>query len=524
MNDDRIVKRLYARGVFCLLSSAHFGGGDEGPVDMSLLRDADGNPYIPGSSIAGAARSHLALRYHPWDAYCEGDKSWDKLKLFSYLQSVGTANRQRTMSPLVVSDARLVSDGAVVTAVRDGVRITGETGTAAEGAKFDFEVVEAGTRFALNLMCIIRKNDPIAKIVEQFHAMLHAFEKGEIRLGARTSRGLGCGKVANWEIAELDMSNPAHVRAWLCRDPWSVPDAKVENPLQDGSLDFRSYFRIGATFRLRTSLLIREADPPDEDCDFAHLRSAGKPVMPGTSATGAWRSQVELIARTLWGESKDGLVAHVLAELFGPLHENGSKAPPDDNQLWRSRIRIEEEFVKGGSLDLKERVAIDRFTGSGLDTAKFNEKPLEPGPDGAKLALELTLENPQDCEIGLLLLALKDFWLGRASLGGESSLGRGLLIGETALLQHFMGKPSDGLAEATPSPQVWQLKERQGRSGFDCIKDNRQDLAKFIQAAQNAPEPGYNRASRRPVDSSRRRKETRTNDAAETGEKPPLKD
>ena len=69
---DAIVRRLYARGRWKLDSVAHFGGDETGIADMCLLRDADSQPFIPASSIAGAARSFLARQSLPWAEYRGG--------------------------------------------------------------------------------------------------------------------------------------------------------------------------------------------------------------------------------------------------------------------------------------------------------------------------------------------------------------------------------------------------------------------------------------------------------------------
>ena len=66
---DAVVRRLYARGTWKLESVAHFGGDEIGIADMCLLKDAKGNPFIPGASIAGAARSFLARRRQSWAEY-----------------------------------------------------------------------------------------------------------------------------------------------------------------------------------------------------------------------------------------------------------------------------------------------------------------------------------------------------------------------------------------------------------------------------------------------------------------------
>src|SRR5437762_2175765 len=54
--------RWVVTGELRLVSAAHFGG-DDGNTDMPLLRDArEGCPLLPGSSLAGALRSHLGDR------------------------------------------------------------------------------------------------------------------------------------------------------------------------------------------------------------------------------------------------------------------------------------------------------------------------------------------------------------------------------------------------------------------------------------------------------------------------------
>ena len=149
IKEDTIVRRLYARGTWKLDSAAHFGSGDTGIADMSLLRDADRSPFIPGTSIAGAARSFLARQRKPWVKYKKG-KEGKALKRFfgGDMQQRNRSESEKnedTMSALIVADAACISEQAK-TSIRDGVRVTHESGSAARGAKFDVEVVERGTR------------------------------------------------------------------------------------------------------------------------------------------------------------------------------------------------------------------------------------------------------------------------------------------------------------------------------------------------------------------------------------------
>lgn len=489
---DRIVARLYAEGDFVLEAAANFGGGEDLVTDMSLVRDPDGKPYIPGPSIAGATRSHLARRLLPWAKYIQGFEQWNlALRLFGYdCQVEGKKRPEHTMSPLVVADARMSGENDGV-ALRDGVRLKREGGVADDTAKFDYEVIESGTTFRFRFECVIRENDPRDDIEKQFNWLLALFQTGEIRLGKRTARGLGRGKVREWEIARLNMDDPKHVLAWLQDDPRGCDTAKVALPASILVPDHRCFFYINACFRLKTSLLIREAGVGNGEADFLHLHSAGKPIIPGGSLSGALSTRAELIARTLW-DNDEKAVRSIMEEMFGPVHK-GSSGKGD--ALWRSRVTVEEEFVEGGSLELQERVAIDRFTGGSLDSAKFNEKPLVPETNGALVRMNITLENPRDCEIGLLLLALKDFWLGYAGLGGEASLGRGLLDGQSATLRQY-----DGEAE-TDKLKEWVLAAESDDAPLDCVKGDRTLLEKYIVAVQNsAVGEGERPYSRRPLE------------------------
>lgn len=47
------------------------------------------------------------------------------------------------------------------------------------------------------------------------------------------------------------------------------------------------------------------------------------------------------------------------------------------------------------------------------------------------VTVDLHLEDPQEHEIGLLLLLLKDLWTGDLPLGGKISVGRGRLLGKS---------------------------------------------------------------------------------------------
>ena len=349
----------------------------------------------------------------------------------------------------------------------------------------------------MNLECIIRQVDDQLglkdgkkkpNLEELFLALLHAFEQGEIRLGARTRRGYGRGKVESWEIRGLQMNNPEDVMSWLRDNPWSRDPSSLET--RSLPTDHRQYFRIEANFELRTSLLIRSSSGNPDDPDMVHLHSNDEPVIPGTSFAGAFRHRAALIANVLnWDNGCDDEDA--VCEMFGPIHKQGSNAK-QQTDLWASRVTIEERLVENVKPQWQDRVAIDRFTGGSLQSALFNEKPVYPcslkESTETNVRLRLTLEEPDDAEIGLLLLTLRDFWYGNTALGGETSNGRGTLQGIAAKL----------IYKDNPNPsntREWKLKKdknkrmtvENGDAGF---------LQCCVDAAQNYTDRP--KASRRP--------------------------
>lgn len=76
---------------------------------------------------------------------------------------------------------------------------------------------------------------------------------------------------------------------------------------------------------------------------------------------------------------------------------------------------------------------IDRFTGGTFPGALFNEQPVF-GDDDSEVGIDLLLRDPDDEEIGLILLLIKDLWTSDLPIGGEIGVGRGRLKGKRASL------------------------------------------------------------------------------------------
>jgi CRISPR/Cas system CSM-associated protein Csm3 (group 7 of RAMP superfamily) len=461
-NDSRtIVRRLVLTGDLVLTAPAHLGSGEPaGITDLTLLRDAlEGRPLLPGTSLAGALRGYLLSRAA---GYGEPEsRDHGVVELFGGVKG----DDDGVQSPLIVDDA-LAARGTAE--VRDGVKIDPATRTALDAAKYDLELLPAGTVFPLRFELLLgpdeRKSRPRTALLVQ---ALQALEEGEIRIGARRSRGYGSCYVAGWRAVTYDLTTPDGLLAWISADHgWAAPppgaaaEGKAAALLDVGLAppDNRRRLVVELTCSVDGALLIRSEEAlgsTGKQPDFVHLRNlAGVPVLPGTSLAGALRARALRVAEAV----RPGEGQVVVDRLFGRDLHAGRGDPT------MSRLLVGEATIAGGRTLVQSRVSIDRFTGGALDTALFSEAP----QFGGEVRLSLELRDPRVGEAGLLLLLIKDLWTGDLPIGGEGSVGRGRLKGRAATLT--LHKP-DGPA------QEWFLAE--GENGL-AVSGDTAALERFV--------------------------------------------
>jgi CRISPR/Cas system CSM-associated protein Csm3 (group 7 of RAMP superfamily) len=430
MTGRKITERLFIEGALVLETPAHLGNGDaEALTDMPLLRDTvSGRPLLCGTSIAGALRAYLRAYEH---GHQGSERQGDRVeRLFGTVRGSESAQ-----SWLIVDDALGKSPGVEL---RDGVRLDHETRTAQDKKKYDLELLQAGTSFDLSFELLLSEENDDESLLRSLALALRGLERGEIGLGMRKRRGLGSCRVTSWSVRRYRMTQPQELVAWLEDDRDKTREGMeivqlLEVDVQEID-DARRTFNLDAEMRLTSSLLIRSSAGGPEAPDMVHLRSPrpGKedpvPVLTGTSLGGAVRARALRIAKTLLPEEDEGERAQALVDgMFGPLIDGADDVPAG------SRVITYETPVTGRTDRVQQRVKIDRFTGGAYPQALFAQQPLF-GSDASHVNVRLALLDPQEAEIGLLLLVLKDLWTGDLALGGEQSVGRGLLAGREATL------------------------------------------------------------------------------------------
>ncbi len=200
----------------------HIGAGKGGDLvgsELPILRDASERPLIPGSSLRGILRSGVEAlsRTLQLDRIaCQPTRPspgippalaqlWSHLdiaeRMFGYVpqtreeaEKVGSAYGSR----LQISDAACLGEPYVE--LRDGVAISRETRTAAGSAKFDLEVVPAGTVFH----GFVRFKNPADHELGLLAQAFWMLDQGMLLLGGKTARGLGWIEVAVTEPKVFD--------------------------------------------------------------------------------------------------------------------------------------------------------------------------------------------------------------------------------------------------------------------------------------------------------------------------------
>jgi CRISPR/Cas system CSM-associated protein Csm3 (group 7 of RAMP superfamily) len=475
-----IVERIIVKGTLELTSPTCLSNGDtDSPVDIALQYDSISNhALLTGTSIAGALRNHLRDYEHGYGA------TEQPTDLAALLFGGTRQDPEGDQSPLIVHDA--VSDQPPTIEWRDGVRIDGTTGTAkinerdgeiTGGAKYDFELLVAGTKFPLTFELLIdekyllHKNVSRQNLLEALAIALSGLENSEINLGMRKRRGFGCCVVANWDVWQFNLRNDEHRMAWLTFGrPWAT---QYSLPATQGKIiealnisiskpDQRHFFELKASFSLDGSLLIRSGQINSGAApDVVHLRSwrngEAKPILSGTSLAGVLRHRAERIVNTIGQDS------NLVKRIFGEVSE-------DEKTAESSRMIVHESIIENSADLVQNRIAIDRFTGGAYHGALLNEQPVW-GNDNTKLKIELELRNPEDYEIGLLLLLLKDLWTGDLPVGGESSIGRGRLKGKKATLTRYQ-----------PGDQMQKCEITQGDQYLEIDNPDDLDLEAFVKS------------------------------------------
>ena len=449
-----ISARWVITGEMVLDSATHLGSGEEGAtVDMVLARDrAEGKPLLSGSSLAGALRSYLVDRLY---GYAREEPI---RKCVASLFGGTRGDDEGSQSSLIIFDS-ISEQSDQSPEIRDGVAIDPRTGLAEDHKKFDLEVIPRRTSFPLRFELVVASAEAERELVRLLAAALCGLEDGEIPIGARRSRGLGACHAEKWRVKRFDLTTQLGWLNWLDSDhrqPFSATSgdpnaASTRSPTPTAPStrvypsvikaiscasdlpwtsniaipkDHRSRVIITTTMKLVGGVLVRSPGTRADDPDVTHLQSGDKPILPGTGLAGVLRTRASRISRVVRSDHNDA--EQWIEALFGPR----LMGTVDPNFLsHESRLKISERSFTDSRRLRPNRIRIDRFTSGVVDGALFDEEPIYNG----QIEVSIELRNPRCGELGLILLVLKDLVTGDLTVGGTSSVGRGVLRGKAVV-------------------------------------------------------------------------------------------
>lgn len=241
---DRFENRLVLGGTLTAETALRIGAGKSTEVvgtDLPVLRDALGQPFIPGSSFKGAFRARVEAfvravaddrrqACYPTDGgqWCirademkaikdeARGKGWSDAEFSDRVLGHTCLVCQLFGSPWLASHVQ-IRDLPVSSVwigqyqVRNGVAIDRDTETASEGLLYDYEVVPAGTAFDCQILVENAKEWQLGMLF----VGLQEFADGRVALGGGRSRGLGAVRL---DLTEKTLVEGQDLLAYLAGD------------------------------------------------------------------------------------------------------------------------------------------------------------------------------------------------------------------------------------------------------------------------------------------------------------------
>lgn len=233
---EKFDNKTIINGVITAIDPLYIGSAgaetlDPTQVDGSVLKDSNGLPVIPGSSIKGVVRSNFeaVMRsvgkrvcdcFDGNDENCITTNSLEKINATdeSQLTKAKRAYEEScevcklfggrgTASKLQFKDCNFIGEKCIYE-YRDGVGIDRKTGAAETGVKYNFEIIPKGSKF--NFVLIAENLDESQK--KYLDYIIRTLESGELSVGGKTSRGLGR---ISLEVTEKNEMNVDSLKALL---------------------------------------------------------------------------------------------------------------------------------------------------------------------------------------------------------------------------------------------------------------------------------------------------------------------
>lgn len=205
---EKLEKRIIISGILEAVTPLHIGSGrpevELGEVDLPVLTDPDGRPYVPGSSLKGRVRTEAeriarqkgmnvckppdvknmcgSLKRNP-DDFCIC------CRIFGTAGDISVASKVKFRDAYPMSKVETLLE-------RAGIAIDRDKGSVARGALYTIQAVPAGVHFSLEIVCENMSEDELRLL----KAALKSVE--DSALGGSSTRGFGKVKIKIDAVSE----------------------------------------------------------------------------------------------------------------------------------------------------------------------------------------------------------------------------------------------------------------------------------------------------------------------------------
>lgn len=465
--------RFLARIVIETKAPLNIGSGNKSiKTDSLVLRDVNGLPFIPGTTIAGLLRHVL------------GKEERDVLM-----------GSQEAGSPLIITEARMLNEqGRVLDGllpeedlntdllshyrqqmiIRQHVRINYK-GTAEKYGKFDEEIVLKGTRFCFEMEMFSADGDDT-----NFKSLLDIFASDNFRIGSGSRSGFGQIEVVGGkcQFKKIDLSVKEQ-KEWYLQKFSSLSQAWVnceEYTLQKPKLTGWTEYRIAGLQPVDFMLFGSGFGNDQGDMtfvreSFVQWKNGKAKIIHGSERQADGNETVNVVlipASSVKGALSHRVAFHYNKKVGNVIMSDGvigtgktaeevtGKNNPAVKAIFGSEGKKNEEtrkmedkqrgnFLMSDIIQEKQtttqpkilnHVSIDRFTGGAIDGALFSEETLYAQSECFELtmlvnnqAFKSITEQAERVEgkhiQEALELALQDICSGMLPLGGGVNRGNG---------------------------------------------------------------------------------------------------
>ncbi|MCR5290523.1 MAG: hypothetical protein K6E51_11060 [Treponema sp.] len=405
--------------------------------DIELVRDANGLPAIPGTTIAGILRHAVHDKFGKeseeqiFGFQAEGSGHSSSLEVsWAYVHdSKSCIHKSFYLRSEIEKDSILrelyIKDNPDFK--RDHVNLT-DKGIAKDNGKFDRYFVPSGSRFTFSIGLWSENSEN-----ENWLKILNLLFSPYFRIGAAGRAGYGKIKVV--EIKKpandcYDLSKLEDIKSFKqCTKKESIANFSDNTKKLEAKLFFPLGFRIGGGLN---SFLDSNRSPDilpysekviKWNGDRGEFESKPRITIPGTAIKGALRhrSAFHLARLNKKWALDDAYEDDGLSELFGyAANNNNSEQKGQAGKPWFSDLYLEESKTYELS-----RNSIDRFTGGTLNGALFQEENVSTN-NTFEICIYLDKSiDEKSKEYKAFEWALEDLQKGRLSLGGGSGHGLG---------------------------------------------------------------------------------------------------